>query len=486
MTENELHEDLVQFFFRQDAKLKVSIRMVKIMIEEGYMVPHPPIIVHEIGKGEEHQAEKTIQAYRKAAERIAEIKPDLIIVTSPHAVLYRDWFNVSSGEKAYGDFGQFNAPEVSFEVKYDTEFVDTLEKVMPKRFPCGTQYDREKYLDHGTMVPLYFVNQKYTDYALVRIGLSGYPLSMHYELGMYIQETVKQLNRRAVFIASGDLSHCNKGSHYGYHPEGPAYDRKIMDTMKNGELSDVLTYPGSLLDKAMECGHRSFTIMAGAFDGVKVKKEVLSYEAPWGIGYGVTVITPEGKEASSYRSYAEEKKKAYQERYDRADPLVKLAYTQVNAWVKDRKYTVLKDIPEEMKEKAGVFVSIHENGELRGCIGTIQPCYANTADEIVHNAVAACSRDPRFAPIEPSELDDLEITVDVLKKPERIHSEKELDVKRYGVICSTEDGRRGLLLPNLDGVDTVRDQIRIACSKGNIDPDSDDVILERFEAVRHV
>lgn len=457
------------------------------MIEEAYCVPHPPIIVHEVGRGEEKKAARTIESYEKVADRIAEIKPDLIIVSSPHAILYRDWFNISSGKKAYGDFGQFNAGSVSFEVKYDTEFIDTLKKVMPYGFPCGTEYDQEKYLDHGTMVPLYFVNQKYRDYELVRIGLSGYPLSMHYELGMYINETIKQLNRKAVWIASGDLSHCNKGSHYGYHPEGPEYDRRIMENMRTGSFNELLEYDSAFLNRAMECGHRSFTMMAGAMDGREVKTEVLSYEAPWGIGYGVTIVTPGKKDESRmfFKRQEEKNMDAYNERYEKADAFVKLAYDQVFRWTREHRMVAMDNIPEEMKKRAGVFVSIHENGQLRGCIGTIRPCCGNIADEIIHNTVAACSRDPRFSPVREEELDQLEITVDVLGDAERIQDKRQLDVHKYGVICSTKDGRRGLLLPDIDGVDSVDEQVRIACEKGNIDEESDDVILERFEVVRH-
>lgn len=457
------------------------------MIKEAYVVPHPPILLKEVGKGQETKAEKTLQAYEKIADRVAEIKPELIIISSPHAILYRDWFNISSGEKAYGDMEQFNADEVSFEVDYDTEFVDTLKKVMPNDFPCGPEYDREKELDHGTMVPLYFINQKYKDYKLVRIGLSGFPLTMHYALGMYIREAVNHLNRKAVWIASGDLSHCMQGSHYGVHPEGEAYDEKLMKTLSTANFGELLSYDNHFLHKAMECGHRSFTMMAGAMDGLSVKTEVLSHEAPWGIGYGIAIIQPQEKDEARHFLKQEEEKniKQYQERYDKADPFVKLAYDQVFRWVREHQMIHVDQVPEDMRNRAGVFVSIHENGELRGCIGTIEPRHNNIADEIIHNAIAACSRDPRFSPVMEEELDMLEITVDVLSPAERIQDTSELDIHRYGVICSTEDGRRGLLLPDLDGVNSVEDQVRIACEKGNIDPESDDVILERFEVVRH-
>ena len=136
------------------------------------------------------------------------------------------------------------------------------------------------------------------------------------------------------------------------------------------------------------------------------------------------------------------------------------------------------------KERRACFVSIKQkDGELRGCIGTILPTRRSIAEEIMENAVSASVRDPRFSPVRTEELDRLEISVDVLTEPERIDSRKELDVRRYGVIVSSGH-KRGLLLPDLDGVDTVDEQISIAMRKGGI-TSRDAVTLERFEVIRH-
>jgi len=143
-----------------------------------------------------------------------------------------------------------------------------------------------------------------------------------------------------------------------------------------------------------------------------------------------------------------------------------------------------EDLPSEMTERAaGAFVSLHAHGQLRGCIGTTGPTTESVAWEIVQNAVSACARDPRFPPVTVSELDSLEYSVDVLGQPESIASPAELDVKKYGVIVSC-GGRRGLLLPDLDGVDTVEQQIDIARQKGGISS-REKFSLERFEVVRH-
>ena len=170
---------------------------------------------------------------------------------------------------------------------------------------------------------------------------------------------------------------------------------------------------------------------------------------------------------------------------EHSDPYVKLARQSLESYITRRKtIAVPDDLPSEMTSKrAGTFVSIHEHGKLRGCIGTILPTQKNLALEIIQNAISASTRDPRFDPIRPSELPWLEINVDVLGAPEPISSPAELDVKRYGVIVSY-GRRRGLLLPDLDGVDTVEQQIDIARQKGGIRED-DPYTLERFEVVRH-
>ena len=162
-----------------------------------------------------------------------------------------------------------------------------------------------------------------------------------------------------------------------------------------------------------------------------------------------------------------------------------LARRTVEAYIREgRKIAVSDDLDKELLQKqAGAFVSIHENGQLRGCIGTIAPTKDCLAEEIISNAISASTRDPRFPPIEASELDSLEITVDVLGQAEDIPSKDLLDVKRYGVIVRN-GYRQGLLLPDLEGVDTVDEQISIAKRKAGI-REEEKVNLQRFEVIRH-
>ena len=454
----------------------------------GFMVPHPPLAIPEIGRGQEKKIQKTIKAYHQIGQRIKELQPETIVLLSPHQVMYADYFHISPGAGARGDFRQFGARQVAVEAEYEKEFVEKLCNLASKsHFPAGTKGEQVSYLDHGTMVPLYFVNQYWTKYRLVRIGLSGLSFLKHYELGMMIQQTAKDSERKTVVIGSGDLSHyLTKDGPYGFREEGPAYDEMIMKLMEKGAFRELLECSEEFCQKAGECGHGSFLILAGAFDRVHVKPQRLSYEGPFGVGYGVCAYEAGDREESRNfgEQYEQRVRQLVAKQRETEDPYVKLARRSIEEYIRTGKeIEIPENLPREMyRQKAGVFVSIKEEDRLRGCMGTIRPAKSCIAGEILSNAITAAIRDPRFTPIETAELDKLIIHVDVLGEAEAIDSLKELDVKRYGVIV-TRGHRRGLLLPNLEGIDTIEDQIAIAKEKAGIRKE-EQVQLERFEVVR--
>ena len=456
----------------------------------AFMVPHPPMIVPAVGRGSEKQIQKTIDAYEQVADEIAALAPETIIITSPHTVMYADYFHISPGKGAKGDFGRFRAAQVCFDEEYDRELVNELAGIARGQgFPAGVMGERDKRLDHGTMVPLYFIRRKYTGAKIVRIGLSGLPLSEHYRFGQMIREAVDKLGRKAVFVASGDLSHkLQDYGPYGFAEEGPQYDARIMDVCSRAAFGELFDFDETFCDRAAECGHRSFVIMAGAFDGLAVKATQLSHEDVTGVGYGICTFYPGENDESRHflKQYLGGAAKRLAEKRAKEDPYVQLARKSVEYYIlHHRKMEMPEDLPEELLTKrAGAFVSIHEHGKLRGCIGTIAPVRDCVAREIIDNAVSASTRDPRFDPIRAHELKWLEISVDVLGEAEPIKSPAELDVKRYGVIV-TKGMKRGLLLPDLDGVDTVEEQISIAKSKAGIADWDTNVELQRFEVVRH-
>ncbi len=454
------------------------------------VVPHPPILLPEVGRGEEKKISATDAAYRKAAALVKELDPETIVLLSPHSVMYADYFHISPGRAAKGDMRQFHAPQVKIRAEYDSDFSEALANAASAEgFPAGTLGERNAELDHGTLIPLYYVNQFLTDYRLVRIGLSGLPLTDHYHLGQLIRQTAEKLDRCTVIIGSGDLSHkLKKDGPYGLAKEGPEYDERIMDVLSRAAFDELLDFDESFCDRAAECGHRSFCILAGALDGLSVEAERLSHEGTFGVGYGVCTYRVTGQDPSRYclDRWRDRQRKSLEEKQRNEDAYVRLARAAVNSWVEWRKRPELpEDLPAEMLSgRAGVFVSLHKDGMLRGCIGTIQAVKRNIAEEIVENGISAATKDPRFSPVRPEELEALEISVDVLGKPEKIRSKEELDVKRYGVIV-TKGFRRGLLLPNLDGVDTVEQQLSIALRKAGLSEREKDFEMERFEVVRH-
>ena len=455
----------------------------------AFMVPHPPLIVPEVGRGGEEQIVKTSQAYDRVAKEIADLKPETIIISSPHATMYADYFHISPGRTATGDLGSFRAKEVKFREEYDTELVEEISRIADKNaFSAGTLGERDKSLDHGTMVPLYFIRKYLDNCKIIRIGLSGLPLSDHYRLGQMIKSAVGKLDRRVVFVASGDLSHkLQTYGPYGFAPEGPQYDARIMDVCSRAAFDELFDFDEAFCERAAECGHRSFVIMAGALDGMNVRATQYCHEDVTGVGYGICSFYPQGEDPTRrfLEKHLEKVENELEEKKNASDEYVRLARKAIESYITDK--TIIKvsnDMPDELTlRRAGAFVSIHEHGRLRGCIGTISAVRDNLAEEIIANAISASTTDPRFEPITVDELPWLDINVDVLGDAEDIDSPDQLDVKRYGVIVSTRF-KRGLLLPDLDGVDTVEQQISIAKQKAGI-TDNEKYSLQRFEVVRH-
>jgi len=455
----------------------------------AFIVPHPPLIVPAVGKGEERKIQKTIDAYLEVARRIERMKPETIVLISPHAILFADYFHISPGTGAEGDLSQFRVPEERFTVKYDQALTAAIAAAAGREgIPAGGLGEKNRRLDHGTMVPLHFVDRHYRDYELVRVSVSGLSPLFHYRFGKSIAEAIENGGKRVVLIASGDLSHkLTSDGPYGFASEGPAFDKEVTDAMASADFGRFLAFDEDFCEAAGECGLRSFTIMAGVLDGCQVRSELLSYEGPFGVGYAVAAYDVLGPDPARRFDLAYEKTQNEQLAECKAneDSHVKLARETLETYVLRRRRISRPDgLPADLTEvRAGVFVSLKLDGRLRGCIGTISATTACVADEIIQNAVSAGARDPRFDPVRADELPRLVYSVDVLGAAEPVASKAQLDPMKYGVIVR-KGTRSGLLLPHLEGVNTVEDQLSIALQKGGIDS-KDGYVIERFEVVRH-
>jgi len=466
---------------------------------------HPPVLIPEVGEGRENEAQKTIRGLRDLALKVAEVKPEVIVCITPHGNVFRDGVAVVYENQMKGDLRNFGHPEINLEKDCDMGLLDELNMSFGKN-NCHTiflneaiaaEYKIDLNLDHGVLVPLYFIEKYYRTYKIVHITIGELSLIELYKMGKVIKEAIEARGKETMILASADLSHCLKDEGpYAFNPMGPLFDENIVSGIKTKNYYSILTAPHQVYEPAGQCGLRPIVMGLGTIDGWDTEATVFSYEGPFGVGYMSAFIDlTEEKIPSLLERYEEDKVLSYKERRSNESPFVALARAAINTWVqRGRKLNfehyknqveIEADVLGELENNlAGVFVSLHKHGELRGCIGTTGPVTENIAQEIIRNAIEASTYDPRFMPVEEQELMDLEIKVDVLGIPEPVTGVAELDAKKYGVIVE-KDLHRGLLLPDLEGVNTPEEQLAIAKRKAGILEGDTDVMVQRFQVIRH-
>lgn len=461
------------------------------------LAPHPPLLIPEIGSRRDLDAvRQTTSAMKRLAAIVRDARPEVVVVISPHSPLFEDAVAIHAANPLEGDFSMFMAGQVSLSFENDLALAREIARragAMGVATLLLDERERHAYrvegrLDHGVLVPMHFVVEAGVSVPIVAMGMALLPREKLYAFGTAVAQAVKELGRRAVVIASGDMSHrLTRGAPAGYDPRGAEFDERIVELLRAGDVEGILSLDGSLVDRAGECGYRSLVMALGTLDRRAFESEVLSYEGPFGVGYAVAVLRPgeEAEERGLLEKLMAGRRKAMLRTREGESPLVRLARRAVEEYTRDRRVIEPPDdLPEEMRGRAGVFCSIKKAGQLRGCIGTVRPTTRTIAEEIIRNAIAAATDDPRFVPVGLHELDDLVYSVDVLTPAERISSIDELDPKVYGVIVK-KGARSGLLLPDLEGIDDAREQVAIAKRKAGIPQGDEDVELFRFRVKRY-
>jgi AmmeMemoRadiSam system protein A len=469
------------------------------------LFPHPPIVLPEVGRGQERGAAATIKGMEDLAGLVAELKPEVVAVMTPHGPAFADVIAASAGGELAGDMGQFGAPQVRITKKVSRELLKLFQKEasasdVPLALLDGATLGRLKApsgLDHGALVPLYFIEKKWKDYTILHLSPGGPTLRRQFAAGQALRRAADKSGLRVLVLSSGDMSHrLSASGPYGFDEAGPRFDAQIVDAIKSNRPEKILAIDAALARKAGECGWKSAVFSLGALDGDALECRFLSYEGPFGVGYMTALITPTGGETGSRLNGFEQAAAAHAAQARAGeDNYVRLARETIERYVRTGAAPKWADMKETVggldavrmeRRKAGAFVSLHLEGELRGCMGTILPTAPHVGEEIIRNAVTACSEDPRFPGVDAGELPDLEVKVDVLSPFEPVKSPRELDPQRYGVIVE-RGGRRGLLLPKLEGVDTVTKQLDIACRKAGFlwDEEDESIKLYRFTVERH-
>ncbi|MGI5839155.1 MAG: AmmeMemoRadiSam system protein A [bacterium] len=458
----------------------------------GGISPHPPIIIAAIGRDELPRVANTVSAMHALARSLAEAAPDVLVVITPHGPAFADAVSVWTVEEMAGSFAAFGAADLCYTINIDFSLVAAIAAaatglpVLRLDQETAAQYGFLPQLDHGLLVPLHFLKAAGIEVPIVPVNIGFLPPDNLYRFGKAIQTAADRTGKRVAVLASSDLSHrLTPGAPAGYHPSGAVFDREIARLLAAGDVSGILDLPEGLREEAGECGYRPLVMLLGALDGWEIKPEVLSYEGPFGVGYLVGTFTP--VRADSAREFLTRRGRAAElqrVRREKESIFVQLARASLEAFV--RRGEIIRPpapLPVMLAEQAGVFVSLQKNGQLRGCIGTIGPTRDSIAAEIIENAISAGTRDPRFDPVTPDELAELVYSVDILREPEAIDHISQLDPAHYGVIVRRGQ-RCGLLLPNLEGVDTAEAQIAIAKQKAGIGP-GEAADIERFEVIRY-
>ena len=449
------------------------------------IAPHPPIMVPEVGREAIADVRSSIDAMAALTERVIESGAETIILISPHAPLDPDAFVAYAGPQLYADFSNFRAPTATVHAELDEELLKEITRAAAERKLEVVRIRGD--LDHGTAVPLYFLQRHGWHGRVIALGYSFLSNEDHVRFGNCIRAAIDKFGRPVAFIASGDLSHrLKRDAPAGYNPQAHLFDAEVVDAIRCNSTLRIVNIDQEVRRTAGECGYRSMLVAIGVAQGLESRCEVISYEAPFGVGYMVAQLLAAGSADILSAPRAARAQSEPPAVAGGSTELPALARQAVEAFVKESKrISAPESLSELLNQRAACFVSIKtRDGGLRGCIGTIEPEKNTLAQELMANAINAAARDPRFPPVRADELPNLKYSVDVLSQPELVRLE-DLDPLAYGIIVEDQDrGRRGLLLPNLKGIDTAAKQIEIASRKAGIPPGAE-VKLWRFRAERY-
>ena len=442
------------------------------------IAPHPPIMVPEVGGSAIEEVRASIAAMQEITERIIASGAETVVLISPHAPLEARAFVAYQGEKLKGSFASFRAPEAEVEATLDGEVLSAITSTALSRGYKIVPIDGH-YLDHGTCVPLYFLQRNGWRGKVVSLGYTFLSNQDHLNFGSCIRAAADLKGKPIALIASGDLSHrLTVNAPAGYNKEAHLFDEEVVAAIEMCAPERIVGIDPDLRSLAGECGFRSMLVAIGAIDGLTRNCEVLSYEAPFGVGYMVAQLARKESEVSQGEKAESQQDSALGPEQD----LAALARLAVETFVLEGRH--VKPTSSRLHVRAACFVSIKTlTGDLRGCVGTIEPVKESLGEELIANAINAATRDPRFPCLNSSELTQVRYSVDVLSDLEPT-SVEELDPNVFGVVVEEEaGGRRGVLLPAIEGVKSVEQQVSIATRKAGIKPGSA-IKLFRFRVSR--
>lgn len=441
---------------------------------------HAPIVLPQIAGEDAPLCQVTTEAMHHAARALLAHEPDVIVLVSPHTPRARTRWGISHEETLEGSFVRFGHGELSLCFQGAQRAARAL-ATAAEREGLATQAVPAQPLDHGALVPLYFLREASqflrardgadeTRYAprilLVALPYPGTSTRHEVSFGAAVRAAASACEERWAVLASGDMSHrLTPDAPGGYDPRAREFDRTFVDLVQRGDLRGAIDLPPELVECAGQDCVQSTAVAAGAVRFATDGAHTFGYEGPFGVGYCEALI--------------------YSDRADDGPPyrLVEIALAAIERSLRDERRLASEPLAAPWDKPRAVFVTLRSpEGELRGCIGRTSPLFPTLVDEVIDCAIGAATRDPRMRSVQTSELPTLAVEVSVLAPAEPIGGPEALDPARFGVIVQQTRGareRRGVLLPGIAGIDTVTDQLRVVLHKAGIDP-SLPYRLERF------
>jgi AmmeMemoRadiSam system protein A len=412
---------------------------------------HAPIVVPPIAGARAGECSTTTRAMREAAQTLVAHAPELIVLLSPHAPRLPGVWGISYATALSGSFARFGHDALAYVC---TGAPDAARCLADEAHSRGlATHDIGGALDHGALVPLHFVQEAGYHGPVLLVALPFPGADSEVEFGRAIDAASARMGRRWAVLASGDMSHrLTRDAPSGFDPLARTFDSTFVSHLRRGDIQKAVSLDVELAERAAEDVVQSTATALGAIGNAQGTR-VIAYEGPFGVGYCEALLHSDHAHELSTDSPPAQ--------------LVTIAHDAIHAALSSVPYTP-PALASPWDKARPVFVTLRSyDGELRGCIGRVEPVEATLSAEVAECAVSAATRDYRMPPVDASELSELSIEVSVLGPREPVKDVSELDPHRFGVVVS-HGPRRGVLLPHVQGVNDAAEQLSIALRKGGI------------------